>query len=40
LRSGAALERFLRGALESFAERPFRTYRHFRAAETLAGGEA
>ena len=33
--SGPVLELLLRGALESFAERSFRTYRHFRAALTL-----
>jgi len=34
-RSGPVLELLLRGALESFAERSFRTYRHFRAALSL-----
>jgi DNA repair protein RecO (recombination protein O) len=33
LRAARALETLLRGALEAFAERSFRTYRHFRAAE-------
>jgi DNA repair protein RecO (recombination protein O) len=31
-RPGGALESLLRGALEAFAERPFRSYRHLRAA--------
>jgi len=35
---GAGLERLLRGALEVYAERAFRAYRHFTAAETLEGG--
>jgi DNA repair protein RecO (recombination protein O) len=35
-RSAGALERLLRGTLESYAERAFRSYRHFRHAE---GGE-
>jgi hypothetical protein len=30
-RPGPALELLLRGALEAFAERRFRTYRHFKA---------
>jgi len=33
LRVGGALERLLRGALESFVERSFRSYRHLAAAE-------
>jgi DNA repair protein RecO (recombination protein O) len=36
LRCGAALETFLRGSIEAFAERTFRTYRHFKAAEGLS----
>jgi len=32
LGSGSALDRLLRGTLESFAERSFRTYKHLRAA--------
>ncbi len=36
--SGSALEYLLRGTLESFAERRFKTYRHFRAATEFAGG--
>jgi DNA repair protein RecO (recombination protein O) len=35
---GAALERFLRGTLEAYAEQSFRSYRHFAAAEALDGG--
>ncbi len=35
---GGALEYLLRGTLESFAERRFKTYRHFRAATEFAGG--
>jgi DNA repair protein RecO (recombination protein O) len=40
LRSGAALEALLRGTLEAFVERRFRTYRHFRAGQlpTRRGG--
>jgi DNA repair protein RecO (recombination protein O) len=36
LRCGEALEAFLRGSIEAFAERTFRTYRHFKAAEGLS----
>jgi DNA repair protein RecO (recombination protein O) len=36
LRCGGALEAFLRGSIEAFAERTFRTYRHFKAAEDLS----
>ncbi len=37
---GGALDRFLRGTLEGFAERSFRSYRHLAAAaRTRAGGE-
>ncbi len=35
---GGALEYLLRGMLESFAERRFKTYRHFRAATEFGGG--
>ena len=35
---GAGLERLLRGALEAYAERSFRAYRHFTAAESLETG--
>jgi DNA repair protein RecO (recombination protein O) len=38
-RTLAALESLLRGVLESFAERAFRTYRHFHVAESLAPEE-
>jgi hypothetical protein len=37
-RPGGALEALLRGTLESFAERSFRTYRHLRAAASLDSG--
>lgn len=36
--SGAGLERLLRGTLEAYAERSFRAYRHFKAAEFLEAG--
>ena len=36
LGAGSALEMLLRGALESFAERRFRTYKHLRAAAGLS----
>jgi DNA repair protein RecO (recombination protein O) len=35
---GSALEALLRGTLEGFAERSFRTYRHLQAASGLDGG--
>ena len=35
---GSALEALLRGTLESFAERSFRTYRHLQAASSLDAG--
>jgi len=35
-RPGPAVETLLRGALESFAERSFRSYRHFRAQQAVA----
>jgi DNA repair protein RecO (recombination protein O) len=38
-RPGGALETLLRGALESFAERAFRTYRHLQGAVTPRGGK-
>jgi DNA repair protein RecO (recombination protein O) len=38
LRAGRGLELLLRGTLEAFAERSFRTYRHFRAAEHFPVG--
>jgi DNA repair protein RecO len=34
-KSGSAIEIFLRGTLEAFVERSFKTYRHFRTAEAL-----
>jgi DNA repair protein RecO (recombination protein O) len=37
-RPGGAVEALLRGTLEAFAERTFRTYRHFRAAEPRETG--
>lgn len=37
-RPGGALEALLRGALESFAEKPFRTYRHLETAAESSGG--
>jgi hypothetical protein len=36
--AGAGLERLLRGTLEAYAERSFRAYRHFTAAEFLEAG--
>jgi DNA repair protein RecO (recombination protein O) len=39
VRAGGALEALLRGTLESFAERPFRTYRHLRASEVAPRGK-
>ncbi len=41
-RGSGAIELLLRGMVEAFAERRFRTYRHFRAAEPLSarGSEA
>ena len=38
VRAGSALEALLRGTLESFVERRFRTYRHLRAAMTREEG--
>jgi DNA repair protein RecO (recombination protein O) len=38
VKPGSALEALLRGTLESFAERKFRTYRHLQAASSLDAG--
>jgi len=36
--AGVALEPLLRGTLEAYAERSFRSYRHFNAADSLGSG--